>query len=109
MLEYVGTVALWSWWGDLVPLAIRGRYFARRQIVQLAVTIPALLASGYFADQWRAQYRDEPDRLLLAYAIPTGIGAMFLLASLVPLALMPATRSYPRPERRLVWSAVARR
>ena len=32
---------------------IRGRYFARRQMVQLAVSIPTLLASGYFADHWR--------------------------------------------------------
>jgi len=106
LLEYVGTVALWSWWGDLVPLAIRGRYFARRQMVQLGVSIPTLLAAGYFADRWREQFQADPDRLLLAYAIPTAVGAAFLLASLVPLALMPATREYPRPERKLVWSVV---
>ncbi|MGD9719838.1 MAG: MFS transporter [Pirellulales bacterium] len=106
LLEYVGTVALWSWWGDLVPLAVRGRYFARRQIVQLTVMIPTLLASGYFADHWRDAFRNEPDRLLLAYAVPTALGALFLLASLVPLALMPPTRKYPRPEHALAWSAL---
>ncbi len=106
LLEYMGTVALWSWWGDLVPRRVRGRYFGRRQVVQLVVTIPTLLGSGYFADRWRAEYAEEPDRLLLAYAIPTAFGAMFLIASLVPLALMPATRRYPRPERMLAWSAV---
>jgi MFS family permease len=106
LLEYVGTVALWSWWGDLVPRPVRGRYFARRQIVQLVVTIPTLLASGYFADQWRTLYQDQPDRLLLAYAIPTGVGAVFLLASLLPLGLMPATRRYPRPEPARVWSTI---
>lgn len=106
LLEYLGTVALWSWWGDLVPSAIRGRYFARRQMVQLAVAIPTLLASGYFADHWREQFKAEPARLLLAYAIPTAVGAALLLASLVPLVLMPATRRYPQPSASLVWSAV---
>lgn len=98
LLEYVGTVALWSWWGDLVPPAIRGRYFARRQGIQLAVSIPTLLAGGYFADHLRREFQAEPDRLLLAYAIPTAAGALALLASLVPLAMMPATRKYPRPQ-----------
>ena len=74
LLEYLGTVALWSWWADLVPPAIRGRYFARRQIWQLSIAIPTLLASGYFADYWRGQYANQPDRLLLAYAFPRRSG-----------------------------------
>jgi MFS family permease len=107
LLEYVGTVALWAWWGDLVPLAIRGRYFGRRQMIQLAVSIPTLLASGYFADYWREQFKLQPDRLLLAYAIPTAAGALCLLGSLVPLVLMPATRRYPRPDPRFLRSAIS--
>jgi MFS family permease len=106
LLEYLGTVSLWTWWADLVPLAIRGRYFARRQMIQLAVTVPTLLASGYFADQWRERYAQEPDRLLLAYAIPTGVGALCLLASIAPLALMPATRRY-ESVRGFAWTALA--
>ncbi len=98
LLEYVGVVALWSWWADLVPLAIRGRYFGRRQMVQLAVSIPALLAGGYFADRWRAQSGGDPQQVLLGYAIPIAAGAAALLASLIPLAMMPATRVYPRPD-----------
>jgi MFS family permease len=107
LLEYLGTVALWSWWSDLVPLKIRGRYFARRQMIQLAVLIPTLLASGYFADNWRGQYRDQPELLLVAYAVPTGVGALFLLGSLLPLALMPATRRYEMPPARLMGSTIA--
>jgi MFS family permease len=107
LLEYLGTVALWAWWGDLVPPRIRGRYFARRQIIQLTLTIPTLLAGGYFADYWRERFAAAPERLLLAYAIPTAAGALFLLASLVPLVLMPATRRYPRPNSSLVWSAIS--
>lgn len=106
LLEYIGTVALWSWWGDLVPRRVRGRYFARRQIIQLSLSIPTLLAGGAFADYWRGQFQGDPDRLLLAYAAPTGVGAGFLLASLMPLFFMPATRRYPRPEAQLVWAAI---
>ena len=106
LLEYLGNVALWSWWGDLVPTLVRGRYFARRQRIQLAVTVPTLLLGGHFADQWRERFQDQPDRLLLAYAIPTGLGAALLLASLVPLYLMPPTRDYPRPQGHTVLRAI---
>jgi MFS family permease len=106
LFEYLGVVALWSWWGDLVPGRIRGRYFGRRQIVLLVCTIPTVLISGYFADGWREAYRDQPDKLLLAYAIPNGIGALVLLASLAPLVMMPATRAYPRPNFALAAAAI---
>jgi hypothetical protein len=106
LLEYLGTVALWAWWSDLVPAAIRGRYFARRQRVQLSITIPALLASGYLTDQLRARYASQPEQLLVAYAIPTALGAVALLASLVPLALMPATRRYVLAGWQPTWQAI---
>ena len=106
LLEYIATVALWSWWGDLVPPAIRGRYFARRQAVQLAVSIPLLLASGVVTDRLRERWSSNPDTMLLAYAVPTALGAALLLGSLVPLAMMPGTRRYPRPEARLAWRAI---
>jgi hypothetical protein len=107
MLEYLGTVALWTWWSDLVPRQVRGRYFARRQQVQLAVTVPTLLGGGYLADGLRSLYRDDPERLLWAYALPTGLGALALLASLWPLARMPATRIYRRTAAAIVWRALA--
>jgi len=97
LLEYIGSVALWSWLGALVPLPIRGRYFGRRQVWQLAFLIPALLTSGLFADYWKTKYKEaHPERLLLGYAIPNCIGTVFLLASLAPLVLMP---DVPAPQR----------
>jgi len=106
LLEYLATMALWSWWADLVPQAIRGRYFARRQVWQLGFSIPMLLASGYFADAWRKQYADDPERLLIAYALPTALGAVLLLASVLPLALTPSTRRYAAPRTRLMRSTI---
>jgi MFS transporter len=87
LLEYVGTVALWSWLADLIPVRIRGRYFGQRQIWQLAVLIPTLALSGTFADRWRLSHPDQP---LFGYAIPNAVGAVLLLASLAPLVAMPA-------------------
>ncbi len=90
LLEYIGNVALWSWLGALAPARIRGRYLGRRQMWQLMLLIPALLASGLFTDYWKRTYRDtQPERVLLGYVIPNSIGTGFLLASLLPLLLMP--------------------
>ncbi|HEY5311173.1 MAG TPA: MFS transporter [Pirellulales bacterium] len=86
LFEYIGTVALWSWFADVVPLRIRGRYFARRQVWQLATLMPALWASGAWVDHWKNTHADAP---LVAYFVMGGMGAGCLLLSLVPLALMP--------------------
>lgn len=92
-LEYVGSVALWTWLGELVPRPIRGRYFSRRQMWQLGVAIPTLLASGLFADTWHEAFPGASSRWALgAYTIPFGVGCLLLLASLWPLMAMPGTQ-----------------
>ncbi len=98
LLEYIGTVALWSWLSALVPLRIRGRYFGRRQAWQMAALAPALLASGLFIDHWKEAHRaTDPERTLVGYGVTTGIGAWLLVGSLVPLALMPGVSTSRRP------------
>lgn len=100
LLEYIGSVALWSWLGSLAPTRIRGRYLGRRQMWQLTLLIPALLASGLFTDYWKKTYRDtQPERILLGYVIPNSIGTGLLLASLLPLFLMPDVRPATAPRR----------
>jgi len=95
LLEYIGMVALWSWLGALAPLRIRGRYFARRNILQLAFLIPTLLLSGSFTDNWKRSHRDDPQAILLGYIIPATIGGGFLLLSLLPLWWMPDVATAP--------------
>jgi len=87
LLEQIGTVALYTWLGDLVPRRIRGRYFARRNILQLAVLIPLLPASGWAVDAWERTAAIAPGT---AHAAAIGVGTLLLLAALVPLARMPA-------------------
>ena len=89
LLEYVGAVALWSWFGDLVPRRIRGRFFARRNLIQLLLVMIVTPASGWLIDQWQRSHPSADDKLL-GYSIATAIGAAALLASLVPLVMTPA-------------------
>jgi MFS family permease len=99
MLEFIASVALWAWLGDLVPSGIRGRYFGRRQMYQLLALIPTLLLSGWFTNWWRDGVAgDYPQWKLAGYAIPCAFGVVFLLVSLVPLVQMPATRPAPRSQ-----------
>lgn len=89
LLEYIGAVALWSWLGALVPQAVRGRYFARRNLWQLAFLAPTLLGSGRFVDHWKTTHEGDPEQILVGYIAPATIGGVLLLASLVPLWWMP--------------------
>lgn len=87
LLEQFGTVALFTWLGELVPPRLRGTYFARRNLLQLAVTVVALPAGGYLAEHFGGR---DPATVVRAYAVVIGGGAALLLVSLAPLAMMPA-------------------
>ena len=90
LLEQIATVALWTWLGDLIPRRLRGRYFGRRNILQLCVLLPLLPASGWAVD---ALKRFVPEQPGVPYAVAVAIGTLLLLVSLLPLAYMPAARS----------------
>ena len=87
LLEYLGTIALWSWLADLVPQAVRGRFLGRRERWMAAGQAAAMLSSGLFVWGWQ-QTRPELPRWI-GYAIPAMLGAAFIAAAVVPLALMP--------------------
>lgn len=106
LCEALGWVAYWTWWGDIVPLPIRGRYFGCLQTWRLVALIP-MLAGGCFADQWIGRNAAEAiEARLLGYAIPNAAGVVCLLASLIPLALVPGTPSLPSA-RLLSWRELA--
>ncbi len=99
LLESVASVALWAWLAELVPPRLRGRYFATRQRWQLVALIPTLAAAGLFADWWRsaAERVDTLEVVLLGYTLPIGLGALLLLASILPLWKMPAVATSRKP------------
>jgi len=87
LLEYLGTVALWSWLADLVPQRIRGRFIGQRERWMVAATAVALLAVGLLNWQWQ-QHFPKP-QWWIGYAIPAALGACCMVAALAPLAWMP--------------------
>ncbi|MBL8829955.1 MAG: MFS transporter, partial [Planctomycetaceae bacterium] len=97
LFEYLGAVALWSWFGALVPSRVRGRFFARRNLWQMIVVTIVTPGSGWFVDQWKLAYPTE-DAKLWGYAIVLALGAAALLASLVPLVGLPAIELPRRSE-----------
>ena len=128
LLEQVAVIALWTWLTDLVPRRLRGRIFARRNIWQLVVVIPTLLASGFYIDRAIAAERETatatrevlpatdvavkpapiPARPYAAahYSALINISALLMLVSLAPLIAVPqgavpqgATTPSPTPSK----------
>lgn len=48
LLEYLGTVALWSWLADLVPHRVRGTFIGYRERWMLSGNIIGMLTAGGF-------------------------------------------------------------
>jgi MFS family permease len=88
LLEYLGTIALWSWLSDLSPARIRGAFIGRRERWMLAGQIIGMLSSGLFAYYWK-EFHDRP-QYWIGYAIPAVIGALLMMAAVLPLIRMPA-------------------
>jgi MFS family permease len=87
LLQYLGTVALWSWLADLVPLRIRGRFIGQRERWIVTGEAAAMLAGGLFVWGWRYLHPMAPR--WTAYVVPATLGGCFMIAALVPLALIP--------------------
>ena len=95
LLDFIGFVAFWAWFAQLVPLRVRGNYFGWRQTLQLVVIIPTALAAGYFSDHWREAVQKLAWHDAPGYAIPNGCGALCMLCSLIPLFMMPDAGEVP--------------
>lgn len=93
LLQYLATVALWSWLADLVPSAIRGRFLGHRERWMVAGQAAAMLAAALFAWGWKRFLPDLPP--WLGHAIPAVLGAGFMIAAVVPLVKIPQATSGP--------------
>jgi len=91
VLEYLGSVALWSWIGDLVPWRTRGRFLGRRERWMVAGQAAAMLVAGLFSYCWYEAFPkdDCPAMAWIAYAVPAGLGAFCLIASTAFLLRTP--------------------
>lgn len=90
LLEYLGTVVLWSWLGDIAPRAIRGRFIGVRERWMLLARIVGMLAAGGFSWGWMELY-PQP-QAWAGYAIPACAAAALMMAAILPLARLPDAR-----------------
>jgi MFS family permease len=104
LLQYLGTVALWSWLADLVPMRIRGRFLGKRERWLVASQAAGALCAGLFAWGFPREYPRLPG--WVAYAIPAGVGAAFMLAAILPLWLMPPAANRLAARRPVAWRAM---
>jgi MFS family permease len=88
LLEYFGTVGLWSWLGDVAPRRTRGRFLGVREAWLSGGRLLGMLASGLFTFYWPTWMSRET--LWQAYSICNVLGALTMLVAVVPLLLMPA-------------------
>ena len=86
--EYLGTMALWSWLGEMAPPRVRGRFLGRREAWMIVGRLVSMMAAGGFAYLWR---RWQPEAAAwLGYSIPAAAGALMMLLALLPLVKAPA-------------------
>jgi len=104
LLQYLATVALWSWLADAAPQRIRGRFFGWRERWMVAGTATAALSAGLFVWGVRATQPGLP--AWIPYAVMTGLGAIFMLAALAPLALMPPCAPPPSVPRGVTFRSI---
>ncbi len=88
LLQYLAMVALWSWLADVAAVRIRGRFFGRRERWLVAGQAVAAVAAGAFVWGVLEAYPRLPP--WMPYAMMAGLGAVLMIAALVPLGQMPA-------------------
>ncbi len=105
LAEYVGTVALWSWLGDLTPRPVRGRLLGQRERWLVAGRLGGLAASASLALVWPWLLPEVPRWQPLA--LSAGVGALMMLSAVVPLVRMPAVQNAPSAVPRAPWRTLA--
>ncbi|MGA2061290.1 MAG: MFS transporter [Thermoguttaceae bacterium] len=106
LMQYLGTVALYSWLADIAPLRIRGRFFGFRQRWLVAGEAIGALACGWFSYWWIKNHAESLQ--WIGYAIPAGLGAWFMIAAIVPLWMMPKAEKVTHKRPAIDWKLLTR-
>ncbi len=67
LVEYLATIALWSYMGDLAPRRIRGTFIGIRERWLTVGRIGGMVISGLFAYAWRKWLPGQP--VWIGYAV----------------------------------------
>ncbi len=104
--EYVGTVTLWSWLGDLTPASIRGSLLGRRESWLTFGRIAGLAMSIALSQLWAWALPQAPRWEPLS--LSAAIGAVMMIVAVVPLALMPGLPNAPSATPQAPWQSFVR-
>lgn len=78
LLQYLATVALWSWLADVAAPRIRGRFFGWRERWSVAGTAAAAIAAGLFVWRFLELFPRLPT--WIPYGVMAALGAGLMLA-----------------------------
>lgn len=92
--QAVGGPAWTPWMADIVPDAVRGRYFSRRKQWGVVSALPAALIVGWYLDQY--VNKSSVEATLWGCAIIFMISAVFGLADIQLFHWVPASDPPPR-------------
>jgi MFS family permease len=87
--EFLGTIALWSWIGELVPRSIRGRFVGKRGAWMNAGQVLGMIAGAAFTFGWQF-YLDTTNQS--ANQWPGYVGCVMCGAFMFALAALMLTR-----------------
>ncbi|BBO30863.1 MFS transporter [Lacipirellula parvula] len=89
-LEFIAVVGLWSWFGDLVPAAVRGRFVGRREAWLTAGLVAGGFAAAAITWAWQRHCAaiGRPELLWRSYAACASFGAALSALATLPLAHM---------------------
>jgi MFS family permease len=99
----IGDVAWLSWYADIVPENIWGRYFARRNIFCAIPVLVVPMLGGWAVDTY---VKAHPDTKLTAYAAIYSVGITFNILALAPLLFVPNLRLRTRPKDSPLWREI---
>jgi MFS family permease len=106
VLEYAGTVMLWSWLGDLTPRRIRGRLLGGRERWLVLGRVAGVAASAILAIVWSRLLPTAPRWQPLGLSAASG--ALMMAFAVAPLVAMPSAEAAPSAVPRLPWRSLMR-
>lgn len=106
LLEYSGSVALWSWLGDALPSRLRGRLIGHREKWLVLGRLAGMIASALLAVIWKIAL--PKTEVWMPWALSATCGSVLLAAAVVPLAFMTAWDNSSSAQPQSAWVSVSR-
>lgn len=104
LLEYTGTVSLWSWLGDLYPARGRSIILGHRERWLVMGRLVGLGISFALASLWILLMPDEEQWIPLAAS--ASLGAILLTIAVIPLVFLPALASHQSAAPQTPWRTI---